>query len=120
MDEVVIFTGFRKDVNKIMQALDVLILPSFREGLPIVTIEAQAAGLPVITSDVVTKEAKVTDMFWQLPLDAGAEKWADTILHLCKDYKRRDTKAEIINAGYDIKESVTLLEDIYKKLVSEL
>lgn len=118
LDESVIFAGQRRDVNKLMQAMDVFLFPSLFEGLGIAAIEAQAAGLPVITSDAIPVEAKVSDLFWQLPLDADPERWADTILNLCRKHQRRDTQADIIAAGYDIKNSVKGLEKIYINLTS--
>ena len=118
LDESVIFAGQRRDVNKLMQAMDVFLFPSLFEGLSIAAIEAQAAGLPVITSDAIPVEAKVSDLFWQLPLDADPERWADTILNLCRKHQRRDTQADIIAAGYDIKNSVKGLEKIYINLTS--
>lgn len=54
----VILTGVRNDVAELMQAMDAFILPSKYEGLGIVVIEAQAAGLPCIVSDKVSLECK--------------------------------------------------------------
>lgn len=116
LEHVVMFMGQRRDVNKIMQALDILLLPSLREGLGVVAVEAQAAGLPVITSEVVPMEAKTTDMFFQLPLDAGEDKWAEFILELCHKHERRNTQQEIVESGFDIKNSAKQLGDFYKKV----
>ncbi|NLD24409.1 MAG: glycosyltransferase family 1 protein, partial [Bacteroidales bacterium] len=116
LEHVVLFLGQRRDVHKIMQALDILLLPSLREGLGVVAIEAQAAGLPVLTSTAVPLEAKVTDLFFQLPLDAGADKWADIILEFWPKQVRGDTQQEIIKSGYDIKSSAKQLEEFYKTL----
>ncbi len=46
------FTGFIDDVEEMMQALDVFVLPSYREGMPRTIIEAMASGKPVIASDI--------------------------------------------------------------------
>lgn len=48
----VIFCGFRRDINEILKISDVFLFPSFQEGLPVSVMEAMAAGLPVICSDV--------------------------------------------------------------------
>lgn len=52
LEQRVIFCGFRRDVNEILKAADVFLFPSFQEGLPVSVMEAMAAGLPVICSDI--------------------------------------------------------------------
>lgn len=114
LDNFVIFAGFRKDVNKIMQAMDVFLLPSICEGLPIVGVEAQAAGIPSFASkDVVTSEAKISKVFNFISLDKKAEEWADIILN--SDLTRKDTKDELKKAGYFIEDSAKELVDFYLK-----
>ena len=56
----VVFAGVRADVDRLMQAMDVFILPSLFEGLPVVLVEAQASGLPCLCSEVVTREDDLT------------------------------------------------------------
>lgn len=58
--ERVLFLGRRSDADRLYQAMDVFLLPSNFEGLPIVGIEAQSAGLPCMMSDRITREAKIT------------------------------------------------------------
>ena len=65
----VIFYGSSQRVNQLFQAMDIFLLPSHFEGLPIVDIEAQASGLPVIFSDQVTREAKLTENVSFLPIN---------------------------------------------------
>lgn len=52
LNEEVFFTGFRRDVIPIMAAADIFILPSLMEGLPLVVLEAMAAGCPVVATRV--------------------------------------------------------------------
>lgn len=79
----VIFAGSRSDANELLSAMDVFALPSRFEGLPLVLIEAQAAQLPCIVSDRVTRECKLTDALVYLST-AEKEKWAKTIDELGK------------------------------------
>ena len=109
MDQV-IFTGVRADVDRLMQAMDVFILPSLFEGLPVVLVEAQAAGLPCLCSERVTREADVTGRCEFLPLDQP-ELWAKRILEVPRD--RPDTRDALRQAGYDIGTTAKWLEQFY-------
>lgn len=81
LKEHVRFLGFRSDVNRLMQAMDIFVLPSNFEGLPIVGIEAQYAGLTCILSDKITTEARITDRCRFLPINRGSEvQWAEAII----------------------------------------
>ena len=111
LQDKVILTGVRIDVNRLMQAMDVFILPSFYEGLPVVAIEAQAAGLPCLLSNAVTTEAAVTDLCTFLPIDRP-ELWADAA-EKALAAPRRNTQQEIIRAGYDIKTTAAWLIEFY-------
>ena len=114
IEDCVIFAGFRKDVNEIMQAMDVFLLPSLYEGLPVVGVEAQASGLPSFTSkDVVTNEVKITDAFEFISLDKPASEWATIILN--SDLSRRDTERDLKKAGYFIEDSSRELVEFYLK-----
>lgn len=70
--------GIRKDVSDILRCSDVFLLPSRFEGLPIVLVEAQAANLPCIMSDVITTEMDC-GLCIALPLDIEVEVWARKI-----------------------------------------
>ena len=112
----IIFTGVRSDVNELVQAMDVFILPSFYEGLGIVAIEAQAAGLPCFLSDAVPEEANVTGRCTFLPL-GDPKAWADAILSA--DLMRRDTTQQIKDAGYDIHTTAKWLQEFYLEIAEK-
>jgi glycosyltransferase involved in cell wall biosynthesis len=109
----VIFAGVRSDVNALMQAMDVFVFPSLFEGLGIVAVEAQAAGLPCVVSNRVPRECEKTDgLVTFLPLEAGAEQWAKQILSIAGT-ERRDTSTEIKANGFDIRENAAKLQQFY-------
>lgn len=117
IDKDVIFLGWREDVADLLQAMDVYCLPSRFEGLSIVSIEAQAAGLKCIAGDAVPSEAAVTDNFISLSLDD--ELWIEEIIRWREGYERSILKQQIRKAGFDIRDQVRKLENKYLESVSE-
>lgn len=117
LEKNVIFTGVCKDVPEIMQSFDLFIFPSIFEGLGIVAIEAQAAGLPCFISDGVPDEAMITNLAIKIPLSKGAKQWADIILR--NNYARKNTKSEIIKAGFDILDNAQWLQEFYLDKLKE-
>ena len=113
LSENVIFTGIRKDVPDVMQAMDCFLFPSHYEGLPVTVIEAQAAGLPCILSDTITSEVKITDLVHYVSLDESPEVWAEKVMESIKTNDRANTKSYICGAGYDIKTTANWLVDFY-------
>lgn len=107
--------GRRNDIPDILQAADIMILPSFYEGLPVSVIEWQASGLKSIVSTCVTSEVKITELVNFMALEDGAKKWASKIQKEI-NYKRDCyTNAKLIEKGYDIKTSANKLIEIYFK-----
>ena len=86
LGDKVIFAGIRSDVPRLLLgAMDVFIMPSVVEGLPLVGIEAQAAGLPIIFSDIITDEADMIEsLIWRLSLSQPASAWAEAALEARK------------------------------------
>ncbi len=80
LQDAVRFLGARDDVHRLMQAMDVFVLPSLYEGFPVCTLEAQAAGLPCLIADTVTPAAKLRPNAAFFPLRSDAGAWADAIL----------------------------------------
>lgn len=112
LEDKVKFLGLRKDANALFQAMDVFILPSLYEGLPVVGVEAQASGLSCIFSSRMTKLVKVTDKVVFLDLEAGLDKWSDIIL-ASANYKREDTRKSLEDANFDIVKEARKLEEFY-------
>ena len=110
------FLGQRNDANELYQAFDVFLLPSLYEGLPVVGVEAQAAGLLCYLSDDMTKETKVLDITKFMSLNNTLEEWADNILDDVKKYKRIDTSKEMTAKNFNIKEEAKKLEEYYLNL----
>ena len=79
LDDKVKYLGLRKDIPKLMRMADLLLLPSIYEGLPVVVIEAQAAGCMSLLSDKITKQAALgVGLVKYFGID-DAKLWADEI-----------------------------------------
>lgn len=112
LEERVVFWGTTNEVWKLLQAMDLFLLPSHFEGLPISGVEAQAAGLPVIFSNQITPEAKLTGHVRFAPIDGSTQSWVDYARELL-DQPREDTSAVLKEKGYDNFSSIRALENLY-------
>lgn len=114
----VIFTGNIPNTNEYYQAMDFFILPSLFEGLPVVGIEAQTAGLNCLLSDTITKEVDLTGNVEYLNLHDSLDKWIEKIREMSLN-KRNIIENEISDKGYSIKVEVKKLEKKYTELISD-
>lgn len=108
------FLGARDNVNDLMQSMDVFILPSLYEGIPLTMIESQASGLNCIISDKVPKECIVTKNVKVLSLQESSNYWADEILKI-RISNRKNLCNEIQNTKFNIKSNATWLQKFYLK-----
>lgn len=117
LQDAVIFAGRRSDVAGIYSAMDLFILPSCWEGLPLVMVEAQMNGLPLLVSDAVTKAAKCTERVWYKSLADGAQRWAEKLRELkSQSFDRRtDFRGVIAEKGFDIQVEAEKLRNLYLK-----
>ena len=115
LQENVFFLGGRNDVNEIMMGLDVFLLPSRFEGLPIVLVEAQCTGLPCLVSDRVTREIKVNENVKYLPIDNAEKLWAEESIMVSQKENRENAMSQIQEAGYEITTASKDLEMYYSE-----
>ncbi|WP_050641982.1 MULTISPECIES: glycosyltransferase family 1 protein [Clostridia] len=115
MDDVVTFTGQRSDVQRLYQAMDCFVMPSLWEGLPLVILEAQASGLPVLASDVITDDVKCTERIQFMSLTVKARKWAEQIVQIRKRNfdRNKDITNDFRGHGFDITVEANRLRQIY-------
>lgn len=114
LNENVIFCEQRDDVNRYMQAMDCFVFPSLYEGLGIVVIEAQCAGLKCICSTEVPKETKMSNLITFVEL-SNIEKWKEKIME--ENYIRENKCKEIKDNGYDITVESQKLVNKYMELI---
>lgn len=116
LEDRVHYLGMRQDVPALMSAFDVLLLPSFFEGLPVVGVEAQAAGLPVVTSTGVTRELPLTELATYLPLTDTPAQWARVVQGVLST-SRRDTADAMAACGYDVHTAAWEMQQKYEEMV---
>ena len=119
INDKVRFLGKRTDVNELYQAMDVFVMPSFFEGVPVVGVEAQFAKLFCFFSDKVPDEVAFTDSTYFIPLAKSPEEWASDILYNLERAPKREN-IEILDDRYDIDKAYICLENYYKNLYDNL
>lgn len=117
----VIFLGNRGDMNRIFMAMDVFVFPSLFEGLGIVSIEAQATGTPVICSEGLPEESKITPIYKKLNLSDSLEKWAEESIKITKNKLcNTNMQEKVIKSGFDMSSTVGWLRDYYINLYNNV
>lgn len=104
--------GRRSDVDRLYQAFDLYLLPSFTEGFPVAAVEALASGLPVLLSDVITRELSFGTAVEYLPL-SRPERWIRAAVQWQADGNRAQRQTEPEENGLDIRKTAKLLEQVY-------
>lgn len=117
LTEKVKFIGIRNDIHRILQAFDVFVFPSVHEGLPVTLIEAQAAGLPCLISDTISKEADLQmDLIHYSSLNDMSE-WINRLKDIASNPAIRKINLNSISKqGYDVKEAVDNIEKFYIRI----
>ena len=109
--------GARDDVNKLYSVMDVFVMPSLCEGLPIAAVEAQAAGLHCVFSDDVSSQSDLTGTARFLSREDSHDSWARAILDAAGEKRGVEFPRLVEQAGYSSASSAQRLVKLYLSLV---
>lgn len=112
------FTGFSDKVGEYLNAADVFLLPSIREGLPVVAIEAQACGLPCFLSDSITRQADTGGCVY-LPLERKEWYLQLTKFKVRSEKERKADSAKFAESAFNIKKEAKRIEQLYRNMDKE-
>ena len=121
LGEHMLLLGVRKDIDVLMRKSAAFLLPSLYEGMPLVLIEAQAAGLPCVTADTYSREVDfgLGTVNW-LQLEDGVSVWTDAVERAAAQGRAEKTAVvrAIEKGGYDSKVFAKKICDLYEKSVN--
>lgn len=116
IEDSVLFLGVRDDISDLMCAMDVFLLPSLYEGLPLVGVEAQASGLKCLVSEEISKEVVISDNIKLLPIENSLDLWVNSILSISGKNDGNERKNVKLSEKFNLSFIIKQLEDVYKKL----
>ncbi|MFT8556153.1 glycosyltransferase [Liquorilactobacillus hordei] len=121
LEDSVIFFGTTDKVSELLNAIDILIMPSLYEGLAVSAVEAQSVGVITYISNNCSKETKLTDQTFFFDLNDSSKKIAKDVLNnfqkLLGEYAKDSASYEVKKKGYDLSNTVQKLELVYKDIL---
>ena len=118
LQDAVLMLGSRNDCDRLLQAMDVFVLTSRFEGLPVTLVEAQCTGLYCVAAHNITREINVTDKVYYIENDDDLDEWVGKIDSLKNEKHFTDTKA-LSESGFDIATEADKLTEKYMDIVSK-
>jgi len=115
LEQEIIFLGVVSNVHELLPALDMVLMPSLYEGLPVSLVETQASGVPAVISDQIPDCVDLgLGLVTFLDIDGSYDRWADTIVSVKKPHIDQKTIMDTISAhGYNVKDNIKLISMIY-------
>lgn len=116
----VIFAGQVSNVYDYYSAFDLMLFPSIYEGLPFAIVEAQASGIPIVASDIITRQANVTDLVTYISLKSPVSEWNMVIMDKLKENNNRIAHKDVMKKSvFNIQNTVMRIERIYGEICAK-
>lgn len=123
LQDKVLFTGNINNVHEVINAIDVILMPSFFEGLPLTLIEQQANGLKCVVSDNITHESDKTGNLCFLSLNDPINEWVNAVetqsVQGDRNIRSKDAIKSITESGYSIQEQAAKLKQEFLKILKK-
>ena len=113
LTEHIKFLGSTNQIKGYLSAMDLFLFPSRFEGLPLVLVEAQANGIPIVCSDVITDEAIFSNNVLKLSLEMDKSVWVDSIIKMLAN-RNENVIYALKEYGFDINETSEMILERYK------
>lgn len=113
LESRVIFYGRTNTPEKIMNVMDCIVMPSIAEGFPVTLVEAQAAGLPCVVSNIITQEIDATNTIEFLSLSESITKWKQSISKKLNHTYRYNNINKLRSKNFDV---IDLEKKVYRFL----
>lgn len=118
LTDQVILVKATNQVPDYLFAMDVFVMPSLYEGLPMTLLEAQTSGLPCVISDVISAEMDFPGLIKRVKLTTSPAEWAKVVNDTANKstFDRKQEAQVLTKIGYDNQESA---EQVYQMYVGE-
>lgn len=123
--DYIYFAGNVPSISSYLQCMDLIVMPSKYEGLPLTLVEEQANGLRAVVSDSITKDANLAGNIHFLSLKEGVRSWSYYIVSMIENWidrneaSSRECIKKIEAAGYDISSSAKELQETFEEKLNE-
>ena len=117
----VLLLGNIANVDELLSASDILVMPSLKEGFPVTLVEAQCSGISCLVSDRITKEVELSNNIFFLPIKGkkAHDIWFNKAVSIIEEKKTRDAPSEIIVNTFSDVSTINTISSIYDNCIGK-
>jgi len=124
LEDKLIFTGFRSDIKEVLASIDVFVMPSLLEGLPMTLLEAMAMGTPIVATDIdgiteVLDNGKTGLLVPPKDTKALTDAITYLLVHSDKAYQIGLTARKVVEERFRVDVMVQKVEEVYEELLRQ-